>query len=508
MIQLCEMPNYYMCFLSDDKKIVFEINACGYDIRYNLSGHPYEPVLYAECNMPRYSFSIHGGLWFPYIPDEKDKHSLPSPEEWRKFCETLIFEIVLRVAWLHNLPDRCEVNFELLKCNELLYNGEALYNTCFESVWGPYLEPCLKIEHPDQRGIPKMEFCGGYPDEYYMFISKLTAKEKKMITTLDGEPVVKSDDETEKLLAQVRKNTLTKFIRVKTIPKTYVTDIKDKDKEGRLSLTKSKFGGYPYWPGANYETYPKADGGITPLTLLAQINFAEIPSYKNDIFPRTGLLQFFILNADDMENYKVVYHKTIDEIEPWHCFIPTSLMPEKFNIRDMEDGGTIKTLSNRLFWGDEGFPVKGELPIEFGWDYKYDTINLSENGFAQEVKKAMKQLNIPSIKNCRDFTNEINLNFIPQSIYELSDNIYESLFPNVDGHKLLGHPNFIQDDYRNDNDEILLLQIDPAGSCYGGFMDENNNITFGDNGNAQFLITKEDLKNLDFSKVRYTWSCL
>ena len=49
--------------------------------------------------------------------------------------------------------------------------------------------------------------------------------------------------------------------------------------------------------------------------------------------------------------------------------------------------------------------------------------------------------------------------------------------------------------------EILLLQIDTddgKDSC---------EIMFGDCGNCQFMISKEDLLNKNFSNVHYDWAC-
>ena len=67
----------------------------------------------------------------------------------------------------------------------VLYNGQKLILTRF---WGNN-EACLWICSPEQRNIPKMEFVGGNPDEYCIFIKNLSAQELSQITLLDGTPI-------------------------------------------------------------------------------------------------------------------------------------------------------------------------------------------------------------------------------------------------------------------------------------------------------------------------------
>ena len=50
-------------------------------------------------------------------------------------------------------------------------------------------EPCLWITDPEQIGMPKMEFVGGHPDEYCIFLKNLTETELAQITSLDGAPL-------------------------------------------------------------------------------------------------------------------------------------------------------------------------------------------------------------------------------------------------------------------------------------------------------------------------------
>ncbi len=68
---------------------------------------------------------------------------------------------------------------------DVLYNGQILTLTRF---WGND-EACLWIHSPEQIAIPKMEFVGGYPNEYCIFIKNLSAQELAQITSLDGSPI-------------------------------------------------------------------------------------------------------------------------------------------------------------------------------------------------------------------------------------------------------------------------------------------------------------------------------
>jgi uncharacterized protein YwqG len=82
-------------------------------------------------------------------------------------------------------------------------------------------------------------------------------------------------------------------------------------KDGRtLRISQSKFLGQPYIPKSI--AYPTCSDG-TPMILLAQINFSEIP--KLDYYPTSGVLQLFIHPTDwynmSEGDYKILFDKTI-----------------------------------------------------------------------------------------------------------------------------------------------------------------------------------------------------
>lgn len=140
----------------------------------------------------------------------------------------------------------------------------------------------------------------------------------------DTHSLLKEEPQTlNAVLQKVKENTRTECINIKT-------NISDR----RLSTTCSKFGGLPYWPKSLPRPYPHTKGELQlPLTMLAQINLSQLP--KNKVFPNKGMLQFFILNGFDTENFEVVYHKEIEEPIVYTRqgpVIPYSLMPDKITI--------------------------------------------------------------------------------------------------------------------------------------------------------------------------------
>lgn len=68
---------------------------------------------------------------------------------------------------------------------KVLYKDQLLTLTRFWATG----ELCLWITNPEQMEIPKMEFVGGYPDEYCIFLKNLTKAELAQITSLDGSPL-------------------------------------------------------------------------------------------------------------------------------------------------------------------------------------------------------------------------------------------------------------------------------------------------------------------------------
>lgn len=84
-----------------------------------------------------------------------------------------------------------------MKNIDIIYQGQSLTLTRF---WGNE-KLCLWIKNPSQRDMPKMEFVGGYPDEWCIFIENLTDDEKRQITDVNGEYLdIDSIFESEEIL--------------------------------------------------------------------------------------------------------------------------------------------------------------------------------------------------------------------------------------------------------------------------------------------------------------------
>lgn len=68
---------------------------------------------------------------------------------------------------------------------EVIYHEQILTLQLF----GLDQEPCLFIKYPNQIHMPLMEFVGGYPNEYCIFLRNLTDEEIHHITGLNGEKI-------------------------------------------------------------------------------------------------------------------------------------------------------------------------------------------------------------------------------------------------------------------------------------------------------------------------------
>ncbi len=68
---------------------------------------------------------------------------------------------------------------------DVLYKGQIL---TLKRFWRND-QLCLWIHSPSQICMPKMEFVGGHPNEYCIFLKNLSLDELAEITKLDGQPI-------------------------------------------------------------------------------------------------------------------------------------------------------------------------------------------------------------------------------------------------------------------------------------------------------------------------------
>ena len=278
--------------------------------------------------------------------------------------------------------------------------------------------------------------------------------------------------------------------------KKIVLDILEKNKKPMIEISlsdekpnlfQSKFGGVPYLP-KNVEVPKNKEN--QQLTLLAQINIEELP--KNNIYPmKEGILQFWILNDDVLgldydthlgDGFKIIYYKDIDKS------VTEEEVLEKYKPYKDEDSY---------------FPVEGEFSLSFKLTDGYCTASDDRFSklFVKEIEKFEKEKG-EEYKEIFEKYRKNNLGYnICYDFYEIFEedkNLNDKLFGA--GHKIGGYPDYTQNDIRDEEYEILLLQIDSEET-------EKNEIIWGDCGIANFFIREKDLKELNFDEVIYNWDC-
>lgn len=224
---------------------------------------------------------------------------------------------------------------------------------------------------------------------------------------------------------------------------------------------KTKLGGNPYWP--KDDEFPTYKGH--PMMLLAQLNFSELPNLPG--FPTTGLLQFFCGTWDESDRkdiVEVVYHE--------------KLLPESELLVDIPDSPLAKEYPpiEKMYYVN----AKVEETSMSNTDGKYSDIMtpIYNRVFNDDVK---------DIWTASSGTPNIANNILVDLIFK----------DNCGGTRSGGNPYFVQQDYRNDDDEVMLLQLDSEA----GMM-------WGDCGIAQFFISKANLAAKKFNgNVMFTWSC-
>ncbi|MGI6257525.1 MAG: DUF1963 domain-containing protein [Anaerovoracaceae bacterium] len=241
---------------------------------------------------------------------------------------------------------------------------------------------------------------------------------------------------------------------------------------GRLD---SKVGGEPYMP--EDVQWPRDQGG-TPLRLLAQINFAQMPGLS--LFPQKGILQFFIMEQEEdlgamygldfddpmkQNGFRLIYHEEVDPQAPQQE-VPRECFNESYGLLNKEDCLKMEFTSSVM-----------AMTID---DYRF------ERRFLPLYNEAYNK----DVVGFYDMDDQV------------SDHLYDVLFQT--GHRISGYPYFTQTDPRGRQDDedknILLFQLDSDEI-------EDVSLMWGDVGVGNFFISEEDLLNCDFSKVLYNWDC-
>ena len=268
-----------------------------------------------------------------------------------------------------------------------------------------------------------------------------------------------------------------------------------------IAITASKFGGTPYLP-KDY-IYPATAKG-EPLKLLAQLNFAELPKLEN--FPASGILQFYVLpddavglkewpNLTNGDTYRVIYHKEI--------------LPDDMQMKDFPE---IKFINGEGEYAEGWFPFEGEYLVKGSVENCPMTYSIHE--FEEAFALFCKKNNIESyfepyfadyLKMKRSMKKDEFKDW-EQKKSKVQDLVW-SVFDDNKNHRISGYPFFTQYDPRMHGNQkkydTLLFQMVSTW--------DNDNpsheIMWGDSGVANFFINLEDLKNLNFQNVIYTWDC-
>ena len=252
-----------------------------------------------------------------------------------------------------------------------------------------------------------------------------------------------------------------------------------------LPVTSSKFGGVPYLPeGVDAPTNTHGD----PLGMIAQINCAELPD--NDIYPKTGIVQFWLNLKDDQ--WGMDFENPIAQNNTRVTYYPELGIPNANAALPQVD------------WDDVGWPIcpeDVELALSFEVIQQGDVI-LSEDffdAFVEQWNSLYPDQTIEELDELDDLSDELVTDFL--------DDFTEF-------HKIGGKPIFVQNDPREFEDnlknytvDLLTIVSEDVRDPRGGEDSRNIEIMWGDMGTANWLITPEQLAACDFSQVLFEWSC-
>ncbi len=244
----------------------------------------------------------------------------------------------------------------------------------------------------------------------------------------------------------------------------------------RLSLTagelrpwSSKVGGRPYIQGGGH--FPRGRGALAgkPLHLLAQLNFAELPTLPG--LPSTGLLQFFVA-ADErrrhvygadptdpaaQDGFRVVYHPQIIEDESLLARVAPDPQAEPF------------------------LPVAGECGLV--GQIASQPMSGSDHRFEERLTARVRTA--------------LGTDEIPDWVWSA----VAQRFGNPAGHQVGGYPGLSSaPDPRNQFPRHAALLFQLASDTT-----DDVEIVWGNVGVGAFFVSPERLAACDFSDVLYVW---
>lgn len=286
----------------------------------------------------------------------------------------------------------------------------------------------------------------------------------------------------------------------KLLPPKPMVVLEPKRADG-ITVFDSKLGGVPYMP-REFE-YPKGKSGAyegRPLRLLAQLNFEKLPHIED--FPEKGILQFFcsddfnemVLGLDfedstSQNGFRVIYHENI-------------ITDESKLISEEDISGYFSEDNPEYFFaGEDGpFPFMGEFLL-VPKQPEMCIADLSDHKAEKAFMKYLSNAIGEELHSFEDIFNSKHWNELEGLYNEFAD-------LETNEHTCIGgYPYFTQEDPRGHDDDISDLDMLLFQSASHFWDDTNDEIMWSDAGVANFFIKREDLKNLDFSKVAYNWDC-
>jgi uncharacterized protein YwqG len=240
----------------------------------------------------------------------------------------------------------------------------------------------------------------------------------------------------------------------------------------------SKFLGTPY--RLKGEPWPQGKDG-SPLVLLAQINFAEMPALAG--YPESGLLQFFIAGVDDifgMGHYQAPAGQPFDGAAYFESLLDQANFRVKFHPTVAADTAKLDVTAPAM--GEVFLPVINEARLSFDTDAEY--VQIWDYRFASIFGRTPDDLLERFGARATDVAN----GYIKFSTRQAQA-------------KIGGYGSFVQEDprvHRQTEDWLILLEIRSSG-------EHGVDILWGDAGIGVFMIRREDLRRRDFSRVAYYW---
>jgi uncharacterized protein YwqG len=218
--------------------------------------------------------------------------------------------------------------------------------------------------------------------------------------------------------------------------------------------------GGPAWLAPD-QPWP-TDGGGTPMEFVAQIDFATLPALPD--FPERGVLQLFVQQADN---------HGADFDDPRRSVLTALWHPDpasgRIAVAQPEESDSVspfRSSARRQGVALEPGAIEAMEPTDLDW--------LTDQRLHGHLRR-------PGFDRIEDFLYAKD-RFAPLR------------------HQIGGHPVFVQQDFRepgfaDDYDRVLLR------------LTSDEHLQWGDVGEANFLISAQDLRERDFSRVAFTWDC-